>query len=244
MKVAVHIHAQTPARFTASICPGFQQMLAVSQKPAANKKPWKPVEFMCSSVLPPLRNATLLIATQTGQPLPLNTAASIADRIDHLNAYHHISTPLRISLQAICNILIGSLELNLANSNLSILAQSIFTDVPRVCSSVYDMESEICKGLPPLAHFPVHSVGYLKERRISASYSAFHNTCSHMHVSNNMIVPHNKIINNYTSLQEELETICIQFHNFLKERYKTCLCKTFPPAKHWKAVGRKSKSYY
>lgn len=168
-------------------------MLAVSQKPAASKKPWKPVEYICSSVLPSLRNATLLIATQTGQPLPPNTAASIADHMDHLNAYHHISTPLRISLQAICNMLIGSLELNLANSNLSMLAQSIFTDVPRVCSSVCEIESEVLKHLPPLAHFPVHSVGYLKEKRTSTSYSAFHNTYSHMRVSNNMILPLNQI---------------------------------------------------
>lgn len=238
----IHIHAQAMARSIASTCPGFQQMLAVSQKPAASKKPWKPVQFICSSVLPQLRNATLLIATQAGQPLPLNTAASTADHIDHLNGYHHISTPLRISLQAICNILIGSLELSLANSNLSTLAQSIFTDVPRVCSSVYEVESEVCKRLPPLAHFPVHSVGHLKERRISASYSAFHNISSHMRVSNNMILPHNMIIT-YASLQEKLETICIQFHDFLKEQYKSCLCRTFPLAKHWKAVGRKSKTY-
>lgn len=158
-------------------------MLAASQKPAPNKKPSKPVEFLCNGVLPHLRNAIALADTEPGQPHQLTTSASIAHHVDLLNTCHHIGTPIRISIHAIANMLIVSLELSLANWNMSKLARFIFVEAPRVCSSVHDVESEIQKVLPPLALFPVNSGEYLKERRIYTSYSTLQNTCCRMHVS-------------------------------------------------------------
>ena len=164
-------------------------MLAASQKPMPNKKPCKPVEIFCSGVLPPLQSA--IAATKPGQARQLTTTASIAAHLDHLTKYHHFSTPLWISVHSISNTLLGSLELNLAKWNMTMLARYIFAEAPRACQSVFSIESEIYKVLPPTAFPPTYCGGYLTEKRHQTSCNSFQKTFSQMHVGmefNSMIV--------------------------------------------------------
>ena len=162
-------------------CTGFQSMLAASQKPTPNKKPCKPVEIFCSSVLPPLQN--VIAATKPArQPHQLTTAASIAAHLDHLMNCHHFSTPLLMSVNTISNTLVSSLQPSLANWNLTMLARYIFAEAPRVSHSVYSIDSEIRKLLPSTAFFPTFCGGYLTEKRLQTSYSSFQKTFSQMHV--------------------------------------------------------------
>ena len=45
--------------------------------------------------------------------------------------------------------------------------------------------------------------------------------------------------------QDQLEKACAQFHDFLRERYKQCLCSVFPTAKQWRAIDKQqSKTLY
>ena len=157
-------------------------MLAASQKPTHGKKPCRPIEFLCSAVLPPIQSAIALAGTEPG-PRALVTPASIAEHVDCLSMCRHISTPLETSVRTIASTLIASLELSLAGWNLSMLARFIFEEAPRASSAVHCVTAEAWKVLPPVVFFPAYSGLALEERQTRIDYDTLHKACSQMDVS-------------------------------------------------------------
>ena len=154
-------------------------MLSSSQKLKSNKKYCKPVEILCSSVLPPLQDAMAAITTK---PEQLQATTLTADHLDQLAFSHHLSAPLTISVHSISSTLLTSLELSLASCNLPVLARYIFAEGPKVCSSVGTAVAKIQEVTPATPFFPDDSRGCIKETRMATASSDLQRATIHMNV--------------------------------------------------------------
>ena len=157
-------------------------MLAASQKPMSCKKSCKPVELLCTSVIPPIQHAILALDTNPEQSQPA-TPASIAEHLDYMRTFPHLLTSLMISVQAISNTLRSSLELILANGNLAILVQYTFAEVPLLQSTVSDVELAVRKAQRATRFHPESPGEYLRVKIFLTSYNKLQNTFCHMNVS-------------------------------------------------------------
>ena len=181
-------------------------MLASSQKLTSNKKSCKPVDVLCSSVLPQLdvlcssvlpqldvlcssvlpQLEDAIISTKPAELQATNSAALLAKHLNQLTTCHHLTIPLTFSIHSISNILLTSLHLSLVSWNLPMLTYYTFSVAPKACCSVSNTQSKIREVLPAMsmAFSPeTSSRGYIEERRLRDSYSSLQSTVSQMFVS-------------------------------------------------------------
>ena len=247
---------------------GFQDMLASSQKLTPNKKSCKPVDVLCSSVLPQLdvlcssvlpqldvlcssvlpQLEDAITFTKPAELQATNSAALLAKHLNQLPTCHHLTIPLTFSIHSISNILLTSLHLSIASWNLPMLTYYTFSVAPKACCSVSNAQSKIREVLPAMsmAFFPETSNrGYIEERRLRDSYSSLQSTVSHMFVSDPgyIILYIALYMLSYICIyfQDGLESVCVRFHDFLCNRCKHCLSSVFPSPKQWRAIRKQSK---